>query len=118
MANAPVHLVVCADLGAREGAGGRFDEETPGMDAKRVIRDTAIATDHLMLRAVELGLGTCWIGWYVQDEIRPLLAIPEQVFVLGVLVVGKPAETPGPRPRRPLETLIYGETWGLPYRVE
>jgi len=115
MAQAPVHIVICADLSAREGSGERFDEETPGMDAKRVIRDTAIAADHLMLRAVELGLGTCWIGWYLQDEIRPLLAIPEQVFVLGVLIVGKPAEAPGPRPRYPLAKLVYRETWGIPY---
>jgi nitroreductase len=115
MITAPVHIAVCADLEARTGSKGRFDEETPGMDAKRVIRDTAIAVDHLMLRAMELGLGTCWIGWYVQDEVRPLLGIPESVFVLGIITVGAPAEDPQPRPRRPLTALVYGETWGTPY---
>jgi nitroreductase len=85
------------------------------MDAKRVIRDTAIAIDHLMLRAVELGLGTCWIGWYVQDEIRPLLGVPESAFVLGVIVVGMASEKPKPRPRRPLAELVYAGTWGTPY---
>jgi nitroreductase len=115
MATAPVHIVVGADLGIRTAAAGRFDEETPGMEAKRVIRDTAIAVDHLMLRAVELGLGTCWIGWYLQDDIRPLLGIPESVFVLGVIVVGRPLEQPPPRPRRPLAELVYAGTWGAPY---
>jgi nitroreductase len=115
MTTAPIHIAVCADLGARVDTKERCDEETPGMDAKRVIRDTAIAIDHLMLRAVELGLGTCWIGWYVQDDIRPLLGIPENVFVLGVIAVGKPAENPQPRPRRPLADLAYAETWGTPY---
>ena len=85
------------------------------MDAKRVIRDTAIAVDHLMLRAVELGLGTCWVGWYMQAEIRPLLGLPESVFVLGVIVVGKAAENPKPRPRRPLAELAYSGSWGNPY---
>ena len=115
MATAPVHIVVCADLGARASSLARFDEDTAGMDAKRVIRDTAIAVDHLMLRAVELGLGTCWIGWYVQDEIRPLLGIPEDVFVLGVITVGRAAEQPKPRARRTLAEITYSGSWGNPY---
>ncbi len=115
MATAPVHIVVGADLEARASANERFDEDTPGMDAKRAIRDTAIAVDHLMLRAVELGLGTCWIGWYTQDEIRPLLGVPESIFVLGVIIVGWAAENPKPRPRRPLSELTYSESWGKPY---
>ena len=115
MATAPVYLAVCADLGARSGAAPAFDEETPGMEAKRVLRDTAIAVDHLMLRAVELGLGTCWIGWYTQEAIRPLLGVPDHVFVLGLLVVGHPAEDPGPRPRRALSELTFRGRWGTPY---
>jgi len=112
MASAPVHIAVCADLGVRPP----FNEETPGMDAKRAIRDTAIAIDHLMLRAVELGLGTCWIGWYTQEAIKPLLGVPDNVFVLGILVVGHPAEHPGPRPRRPLAELAYEGAWGRPFQ--
>ena len=115
MATAPVHIVVCADLEGRASTMTRFDEDTSGMDAKRAIRDTAIAVDHLMLRAVELGLGTCWIGWYTQDEIRPLLGIPENIFVLGVIVVGRAAENPKPRPRRPLAELVFSGFWGKPY---
>ena len=115
MADAPVHIAVCADLGARTAAAIQFDAETPGMDPKRAIRDTAIAVDHLMLRAVELGLGTCWIGWYTQEELKPILGVPDQVFILGVIVVGRPAEAPGPRPRRPLGELAYGEAWGRPW---
>lgn len=114
MATAPVHIAVCADLGTRSEEPLPFDEDTPGMDAKRVIRDTAIAIDHLMLRAVELGLGTCWIGWYTQEAIKPLLGVPANVFVLGILVVGHPAESPRPRPRQPLQELAFRGTWGNP----
>jgi nitroreductase len=116
MAAAPVHIAVCADLGTRDETVASFDEETPGMEAKRVIRDTAIAVDHMMLRAVELGLGTCWIGWYTQGAIRPLLGVPAHVFVLGILVVGYPGESPNLRPRRPLTELVYRGTWGNPYQ--
>lgn len=50
MAKAPLYVVACADLSARTEQLTLLDEETPGMDAKRVIRDTAVAVDHLMLR--------------------------------------------------------------------
>jgi nitroreductase len=114
MTQAPVHIAVCADLGSRTEDAIEFDEETPGMDAKRVIRDAALAVDHMMLRAVELGLGTCWIGWYTQEDLKPLLGVPDNVFILGVLVVGHPAEDPGPRPRRPLAELVFHSRWGQP----
>lgn len=112
MAKAPLFVVACADLSARSEAPAVFDEATPGMDAKRVIRDTAIAVDHLMLRAVEMDLGTCWIGWFEQSDIRPLLQIPEHVFVLGVIVIGHPDESPNARPRKELKDLVFREGWG------
>jgi nitroreductase len=115
MTMAPVHIAICADLGARAETDILFDEETSGMDAKRVIRDTAIAVDHMMLRAVELELGSCWIGWYTQEAIKPLLRVPSHVFVLGILVVGHPAEQPNPRPRQSLEDLVCRGTWGTPF---
>lgn len=33
-------------------------------DVKYSLLDIGIACDHLTLRAAELGLGTCWIGWF------------------------------------------------------
>lgn len=115
MAKAPLFVVACADLSIRAGSNSAFDEETPGMDAKRVIRDTAIAVDHLMLRAVDMGLGSCWIGWYEQSDIRLLLQIPEHVFVLGVILIGYPDESPQARPRKALEDLVFRERWGNAY---
>lgn len=118
MATAPVFIVACADLGTLEEKPGRFDEDSPGMNAKRCVRDTASAVDNMMLQAVELGLGTCWIGWYLQKDIKSALAIPDPVFVLGILPLGYPAEAPDARPRKPLEEIVYGESWGMQYFTE
>jgi len=115
MASAPVYIAACADLGTYDLASIKFDEETQEFNAKRAIRDTSNSIENLMLRAVELGLGTCWIGWFEQKDIKPLLGVPDSAFVLGVLPVGYPAESPAARPRRPLEDSVFGGSWGKAY---
>lgn len=71
--------------------------------------DPAIALDHVTLRAVELGLGTCWIGAFDEREVRRILGIPDdKVAVIG-MTVGWPAESPEPSARRPLEEAVRWE---------
>jgi nitroreductase len=53
--------------------------------------DLAIAVDHITLQAVELGLGTCWIGAFYQDEVKKILQIPDEYKVVALLPVGYPA---------------------------
>jgi nitroreductase len=38
--------------------------------------DIGIAAEHICLQATELGLGSCLIGWFVEDRIKKLLNIP------------------------------------------
>jgi len=73
--------------------------------------DMAIALDHLSLRAVELGLGTCWIGDFEPDEISRILEIPKEREVTICMTVGYPAEIPKSRSRKPLADLFKGEGW-------
>ncbi|MHA1860052.1 MAG: nitroreductase family protein [Candidatus Asgardarchaeia archaeon] len=68
--------------------------------------DIAIAMEHIALEAVELGLGTCWIGAFYEDEMKKLLRIPEDKKVVVCMTVGYPAETPPERPRKPFEVLF------------
>lgn len=113
MCSAPLFIACVADLRARitESEGILVDENSSEMDVKRVIRDTAIAAEHIVLQAEHMGLGTCWIGWFIQAEIKALLNIPQDKFVVTVLTVGYPAEHPSPRPRKTLEELVHHETW-------
>jgi len=55
---------------------------------KRVIRDTAVAIGYLLLEAVNQGLGTCWTGFYTQSDVRPILGLPEDKFVVGIIPIG------------------------------
>jgi len=113
MLTAPLFIVCIADIKARMESDDEFyvDEETASFELKRAIRDTSIAIGHILLEAVSLGLGTCWIGWYTQKEIRPILGIPEDKFVLGIITVGYPDEAPEPRPRKGVNEIIHHERW-------
>lgn len=52
--------------------------------------DVAIALDHMTLAAVELGLGTCWIGAFDESEVKAILGIPSDVRVVALLPLGYP----------------------------
>lgn len=72
----------------------------------------AIAIDHIALAAVELGLGTCWIGAFQEDKVKALLGIPDEVRVVELLVLGYP-EDPGPKEksRKPLDSIVHWDRW-------
>jgi len=114
MMEAPVFIAAVADLAARgkTGDGSIIDEQSPEADVKKIIRDTAIATEHVVLQAEHMGLSTCWVAHFTQEDIRPVLFVPADKYVVAVIVVGYGAEQPGPRPRKDLQDLFYREKWG------
>lgn len=88
-----------------------IDEDSPENELKQIIRDTAIAVEHVVLQAENLGLGACWVAWFTQEEIRPALNIPSDKYVLCILTLGYPAERPEQRPRKKLENIFHNEVW-------
>ena len=40
--------------------------------------DIGIACEHLVLEAEDLGLGTCWIGWFHEKAVKSVLNIPRE----------------------------------------
>ncbi|WP_132018217.1 nitroreductase family protein [Hydrogenispora ethanolica] len=112
MMMAPVHVVAVADIRVRVRDGEiALDETSPEWELKQIIRDTAIAMEHLVLEAESLGLGTCWVAWFTQAAIRPLLNIPADKYVVGIITLGYPDEAPRARPRKKLEELVRYEHW-------
>jgi len=73
--------------------------------------DITIAMDHLSLRAVELGLGTCWIGDFEPDRVRELLGIPGDCDVQICMTVGYPATTPAACKRKSRSELFRKDSW-------
>ena len=102
-----------ADIRSRIPAGTkvRLDENSSLSELKQIIRDTAIAMEHLLLEAEHLGLAACWTAWYQQDDVRPILGIPEDKYVCGIITLGYGDETPKQRPRKEMDEIVRYEKW-------
>jgi len=102
---APVVIVVCANqLRSSRGYGSR------GVNLY-CLQDTAAATQNMLLTAHALGLATCWVGAFQEEEARKVLNIPSGVRPVAIVPVGHPAEKPMARSRRPLSEIIHHETF-------
>lgn len=71
--------------------------------------DVAIAMDHIILAATDLGLGTCWVGAFDKDEARQALNLPDDLEPVVMTPLGYSADQPEPRERRPLSDLVFFE---------
>ena len=62
--------------------------------------DCSIALSFMILKAVELGLGTCWLGSFKPEEVSQVLNLPDGAVVVAVTPLGYPDESPAARPRK------------------
>jgi nitroreductase len=74
--------------------------------------DVAIALDHMTLAAVELGLGTCWIGLFDEKKVKELLGIPDQIRVIELMPLGYPVNPAAIEKKRlSLQEIVKFERW-------
>lgn len=65
------------------------------------------------LAAHGLGLGCCWVKLCKDDQVLEILGVPHDAYYnAGVLALGYPGESPKPRPRVPLDTLVFRNRYG------
>ena len=127
---AAVIFVCCADLTAintrerrvgeliKEGAFEDVDMDmsdssattSPVMDAEAVkaylSMNVAIAIEHIVLKAVDLGLGSCWLGRFDRDKVKEFLALNDNIYPVVLLPVGYPDGSPKARPRFTLDKYV------------
>ena len=127
---ASVIFVCCADLraittrdrrigelmieGAFEGIDIDINDasitSSPIMDEEAVkaflSMNVAIAVEHIVLKAVDLGLGSCWLGRFDRDKVRECLKLDERIYPVVLLPVGHPDQSPQARPRLALDKLV------------
>jgi len=68
--------------------------------------DLSIALGYMSLEAASLGLGTCWIGAFYQDQVKEILGVPEGVRIVNLLTLGYPKELGVRRGRKPLSEIV------------
>ena len=72
------------------------------------------ACQNLLLAARALGYGGVLTQFhaFVEDRLRPLLEVPDDVALSATITLGKPLGGHGPVRRRPLDELVFGDRWG------
>ncbi len=73
--------------------------------------DAAIAFDHLILAATDLGLGTCWIAAFNPQAAREVLHLPDHVEPVAFTPLGYAADSAGVKKRKSLQDLVGEEQW-------
>lgn len=108
MKNAPAIIVCCGkpNLLLHKAVGQVLD-----MDFFRM--DVAIAIEHMVLRARELDLGTCWVGWFDERKTRRIIHAPSSHKILALLPVGYPkGEWPKAKKRNITSDILSWEQFG------
>lgn len=104
VAQAPLVIVVCA---VPERSAARYGSRGTSLYC---LQDTAAATEHILLAAVALGLGGCWVGAFDEAAASAALALDRSRRPVALLPIGKPAAPPrqgtGRLPLEEVTTLV------------
>jgi nitroreductase len=99
---APVLIVACAETDGHLMRCGQLCYPI----------DVAIALDHMSLAAVDLGLGTCWIGLFDENKVKEILQIPDEIRVVELMPLGYPSDPSAiAKKRLPLTRIAKYEHW-------
>lgn len=82
--------------------------------------DTSAAIENMLLTVTSLGLGACWLVAPcidIRDEMRMKnhFQIPDEYKLYAIIAIGHPAKIANPRPRLPINQLVYDEKFGEEY---
>jgi nitroreductase len=128
---APVMIICCVDQQVMRSQGARYQElqeagaflgvSMPTDEVESLLKkmdlnelairanlafNAAISITHMDLRAVDLGLGTCWIGLYDGVILKDILDIEDRYHIVNVLLVGHANQSPAARPRLKKEEIV------------
>ena len=73
---------------------------------QRIAFNVAIAIEHIVLRALDFRLGTCWVRLIDEQAIRAIFGWDDTISVVALFPIGYPDESPAPRKRRSIEDIV------------
>lgn len=114
--SAPVLILVLADKGSFLAKAGSLVRNT-----RFYLMDIGIVSEHIVLQATELGLGTCYVGWLNEKAVKKLLNIPKNIEIPLMICMGYPEESnklkdpirqrAGSENRRPMDDILSFNTY-------
>jgi FMN reductase (NADPH) len=113
---APLLFTICVDSHRFERIMSQRDWQMGQNDLSLLlfgIQDAALMAENMVIAAESLGLGSCFLGGapYRAKAIIDEYKLPPRVFPLVQLTMGYPAENPPPRPRYPLDFVLFEDEY-------
>ena len=102
LANPKALICVCSDLKRaldKAGEGGKT----------LALFDCAMAAQNIMLRAHDMGIGSCVIRSFNQAAVRTILKAPSNIQPELIIMLGRPARVPKPPSRN--EDVLFWEKY-------
>lgn len=106
MSEAPAHIVLSYD-------DRNIKTLFPKHSVEFSIQNIAALADHILLKATELDLGTCWVGIKDKTKLAALLKLPDYLAPLMVITIGYTKGKPRKPPRNQPHITMFFEEWGF-----
>lgn len=72
-----------------------------------VRQQAGAAIENFLLKLVDLGLSGCWIGDFVEEQVKTIVRAPPHVYIEAIIPIGYSADK-SPRKRKPsLDMALY-----------
>jgi len=101
---APVNIVVCAHLERIAAYGIRGKE-------LYCLQDSAAAVEHILLLAIDHGLGACWVGAFNENKVSKILNLPSYVKPVAIIPIGYSRDKIETTNRIDTKDLIHHNKW-------
>jgi len=106
IAQAQYIVVVCSNkerlVNAYEKRGEKFNKQQVGA-----------AIENFLLKIQELGLSTCWVGYFVDEIIKRELKIPDEIEIEALFPIGYEYEKSFTQKHKiDLDAILYFNTYG------
>ena len=114
--DAPLLFTICVDTHKLELVMARRGWQMVTNDLSLLlfgIQDATLMAENMVIAAESYGLASCFLGSapYRAEKIIEEYKLPRRVFPLVQLVMGYPAEDPPPRPRYPVEFVLFEDEY-------
>jgi nitroreductase len=121
----PWQFIVVSDPNKRNSLAsladnGRFIKDAPAcivivcQDTKYYLEDGSAATQNILLAAVDLGLGACWVAGDKKDycqKVLDLLQVPAGYKLVSMIALGFPVQKLDAPAKKDLDQLVHWESF-------
>ncbi len=98
---APLAIIICSE---------HIKAWTRPFDGKQTVDiDASILTDHMMIEATELGLGSVWVCYFKPDVIRQEFRLPDTLEPINILAIGYANGNPSDPERHQSQRIPFNE---------